>query len=302
MGRWVWIGGAACVALVLYAVWLWQGFVTVQPHQQAVADRGDTLDVLEPGVYVVGGLVRDVTIYDVFLERQHRVADPVMVDQCPVTFLVTYRVGDVLAFHMDGGDYDAIAGQDAALRALMEAADLSLAQLRGPDMDALRVAVQEAAPPGIEILRLTADVGACAGAATAADDVPEVEVVREAMELVQAEADLGELRVEIFDLPLLSRDDARLELTGAVASFDLADADWARTCFGDFETMPGLQVANVVEAGLREVAGSHDRVDVPGAFATLTPPLAPRLEADCGVRIGPVDFSAARLDWLRAAQ
>lgn len=296
MKRWIGIALTLVVFLVGWSVWLWQSFVTVLPGQQAVVERDSGVEVLEAGSHIVSPFGATVTLYDVLFERQHVVGAPLMVEGCAVALLLTYNVGDVLAFHEAGGDFGAMAARDAEVVAVARTADLSLRAPMAEALAELRAEVQAVAPAGLEILRVAADLRGCP--AEAVEPVsPPPEIVREAMALVQSDAPLGEIGAEIFELELLSRDDARMTLSGAVATFDVVNAEQAEACFGTIEERAGLRVERVVAAGLRDAAGTHARANVPEAFAAL------ELEfgADCGLRIGPVDFSGARLEWIRAA-
>ncbi|WP_224813941.1 SPFH domain-containing protein [Hasllibacter sp. MH4015] len=303
MTRWVFIAIALGAALVLWAVWLWQGAVTVQPHQRAVVARGDGIEVLEPGLHLVTGFGRTVTIYDVQVDRAHRVTPPLMIGGCPVTLEMVFTVDDVATFHRAGGDFDAIATVNAAVLERAEAIGFTLQDPLRPGLSVLHEEVQAIMPTGLSLVRLNGDVGGCAQAGEAAVPTPAPQVARAPMDLVQGDAALGGFSAALDPLQLLTADGARLELSGALATFDLVDAALAEACFGTDATDRAADIAgNIVRAGLREAAGGADRVDVPRALAEATFSQGARMEADCGLRIGPVDFSAARLDWLRAAE
>lgn len=283
---------------VSQTVWFPQAF-SVGPGDQAVLTTSDgTVSVLDPGVHVYNAARDEVALYATFWERTHLVPDALSVGDCPATVSVVYNVGDVLAFHNGGGDFAAIGAVDAEFRAVFPE---GVADFGAPVTDALGVArahLREVMDSGLQVIHLSADFGDCA------PPPPRIVTIRDALPPIASAAPLGAERADMDVVNLVTADDARLEISGAVATYDVLDPAATESCFGtNFEDMAPDVVIVSVFAALRRSVGTRPQAEVAQAVQEAMAPLDSRvaqLRDGCGIAVGPVDVSAATVTRLIA--
>ncbi len=293
MNRWIWIALAGAVFLAVCAVALGPRAVTVGAGQQAVVERDGGAEVLDAGLHIVGAFAGQVTVYDVFFERLHRIEAAVVADACPVAVELVYNVGDVIAFHESGGDFGAIGGLDAEVRQSLAGMEVRLDAPLGDVATALRADVSGAVPEGLEILRVNMDPGPCA------PEPPRVVMQRGERIALENIGALGAERVPLGEVALVSGDDGRFDLERAVATYDVVDAARVRACFGDTPDLVANVVGNVVQQSVRMGVGtgmSRDIAATLGALDEADPGgRIAQMRDDCGLRIGGLDLSEAAL-------
>ena len=266
----------------------------IQPGSEAVVSRGDAIHrVLGSGVHIRVPFLEQVVIYQSFFEREARFDASFEVAGCPAHIGMIYRIGDVAAFHEAGANPAVLQALEPRVQAVL--ADVP-AEAESPSTDAqtaLNRAMREELVSGLEIMRMTVDLGDCG------PQQPRIELRREVLPGIETVGELGAERVGTVERWLQTSDGVRLDIQGVVPTYDIVDAARFEACFRSTE-IASPRLAGVASRALLRATGARP-FEALGDIAEAMPETmrerlgdrSSNIEEECGIAFGAVDFSAA---------
>ncbi len=283
------IVGLGVIALALTQN-LNSGFV-VRPESKAVVLRSGVVQrVAEAGFHFRNPLIEEVVIYDTWPERQQVVEGPFEVVGCPAEITLTYNIDDVVAFHTSGADF-------AALQKLVPQIPDILAKVSDdtdtPGAEAARLlwaAFADERPAGLRVIRASVDLGDCG------PQPPRIEIRRDPLPAIATAGVLGAERASLATAHYLTADDARVEIEGAIVTYDVVDPAGVEVCFGRYEAIAG-RVTSATKAHLRNLIGS-EQVDSIAEIAGRLPETVRGTFPNCGIAVRAIDYGAATVTRL----
>lgn len=166
-----------------------------------------------------------------------------------------------------------------------------------PSMEAqllVREAFSKERPAGLRIVRAVVDLGECG------PQPKRIEIRRLPLPALSTAGNLGETRVVILPFWFSTADDARVEIAGAVATYDVANRASFDECFSD-ETHAARRVVQIATPSLRVIGHGFNLQSIEGVTGRLAGFIRERglgLSEQCGVELGSVDYSAATITHL----
>ncbi len=204
----------------------------------------------------------------------------------------------MIAFHEAGGDFRAVEDLTPEIRRI--AAEVPVTS-GTPGPDAARRAidyVREARPSGLQVLRMSVDLGECG------PQPPRIELRREALPRIETVGVLGAERATPMVVQARTMDGQLVGLDGAIPTYDVADAERFGTCFGSPDhsvRVAGQRVSAVADGQFRRLTAEltlESLDELAGRLPNAVRAMFDNASLDCGIAIRAVDFSAATVERL----